>query len=404
MFENHFLAKLILSCTILLSITFSSNAAVKLSNEAQVSLITCGPGPDLYEAFGHTAIRVYDQKRGINLVYNYGIFSFNQPNFYMNFAKGHLWYSLGVSDFDRFVYSYEYHQRSVFEQVLNFDQSQKQALFDSLETNLKPENRFYLYDYFYHNCSTIPRDLIEYASGNTIDYKYSDQKFTEGKSIRDLVDEYLALNSWGDFGIDLGLGSPIDGKATFHEYLYLPEYLMAALNDAKFKTSNGKSTTLVKETLMHYNSGIDYLTVNKKPGPITVFWVFFAFVALITFWNFKKQRAFKGLDFALFFASGILGTVMTSVSLFTDHNAAAYNFNILWSLPTHLIFAFLILSNSGAKYFKVYLAATIVINILVLTDNLIFPQNFHPAVIPIILTIILRSLYKIWLDKRSELV
>ena len=397
--KNRFASLLLF--TLLICFYSKSEAAIKLSNNARVSLITCGPGPDLYEAFGHTAIRVYDQRNGINLVYNYGIFSFSQPNFYLNFAKGHLWYRLGVSDFDRFVYSYEYHQRSVYEQVLNFDQAQNQALFDSLENNLKPENKYYLYDYFYHNCSTIPRDLIEYASGNTIIYKYDDKKFIEGKSIRDLVDEYLAVNSWGDFGIDLGLGSPIDREATFHEYLYLPEYLMSGMNSATFKNEAGKSTPIISETIVHYQSELDYLEINKKPGPITVFWIFFAVIALITLWNFKKGKAFKGFDFILFFSLGFLGSVLLVISLFTDHNAAAYNFNMLWNLPTHLIFCFFILPKNKGKYFNAYLILTILIGFLVLTDDLILPQNIHPAVIPIVLAIMLRSFYMFWFNKNK---
>jgi hypothetical protein len=400
MLKENRLAPLLL--ILLLTCFFNkTEAAVKLSDQARVSLITCGPGPDLYEAFGHTAIRVYDQKKGINLAYNYGIFSFNQPNFYLNFAKGHLWYRLGVNDFDRFVYSYEYNQRSVYEQVLNFDQAQKQALFDSLENNLKPENKYYLYDYFYHNCSTIPRDIIEYASGSSVDYKYSDKKFTKGKSIRDLVDEYLAANSWGDFGIDLALGSPIDGEATFHEYLYLPEYLMSAMNDASIRNSAGKKVAAINETIVHYQSEIDYLKNNKKPGPITVFWVFFALIALITFWNFKKQKAFKGLDFILFLLLGLNGSILAAIGLFTDHNSAAMNYNVLWNLPTHLIFCFFILAKNKGKLFNAYLVLTLVTALLVLTDDLILPQNIHPAVIPIVLAIMLRSLYMFWFDKNK---
>lgn len=372
----------------LIALQLNLKAAVTLSEKSQVSLITCGPGKDLYEAFGHTAIRVYDPENRLNIVYNYGIFSFSQENFYANFAKGHLWYQLGANDFDRFVYSYEYNERSVYEQILNFNLSQRQVLYDSLVNNIKPQNRYYLYDYFYHNCSTIPRDVIEYASGYSIEYKYTD--FVAGKSIRDLVDEYLHVNSWGDFGIDLALGAVIDGEATFHEYLYLPEYLMEAFSTAQLQTIDG-TIPLVKKTITHYESDVDYYSERIWPGPLETFGLFFALLLLITIWNFRTHRAFKGLDFLLFLVLGIHGTILFLISFFTDHNAAAQNYNLLWSLPTHLIFAFLIFMKNKGLWFSVYLWLTIAFCTLILTDDLILPQNFHPATTFILLAIILRS-------------
>lgn len=375
------------------------NAATELSDKSRVSLITCSAGPDLYEAFGHTAIRVYDPGNGINQVYNYGIFSFDQPDFYLNFAKGHLWYRLGINDFDRFVYTYQYYERSVYEQILNFDLEQRQTLYDSLEHNFLPENRYYLYNYFYHNCSTIPRDIIEYASGNKINYRYTDKRFEKGKSIRQLVDEYIVHNSWGNFGIDLALGAEIDKEATLHQYLYLPEYLMSAFESATI-SKNGEESPLVLKTLTHYQSPIDYLNKNISPGPITVFWLFFLLVALITAWNFKSKRAFKGFDFLLFLVLGLNGSMLFFISFFTDHTAAE-NYNLLWSLPTHLLFAFVLLSGKNGNLKRYYSILSILLCVLLFADNfIIIPQDIHPAVIPIMLVIIIRS---IWIYYQSKL-
>ncbi|MEX0813434.1 MAG: DUF4105 domain-containing protein [Chitinophagales bacterium] len=396
MYLRPLLLALIVSCLLIFT-GINANAAQKLSGKARVSLITCGQGPDLYEAFGHTAIRVYDPENGINNAYNYGIFSFNQANFYANFAMGHLWYRLGVNDFDRFVYSYEYHKRSVYEQVLNFDQEQKQALFDTLERNRLPENRYYLYNYFFHNCSTIPRDIIELASGHTIEYSYKGEKFKAGKSIRQLVDEYIIHNSWGNFGIDIALGAEIDEKATFHEYLYLPEYLMDAFASATIM-ANGKKKPLVQKTLIHYQSDVDYMKENISPGPITVFWLFFGLLALLTLWGFKTRNAFKGIDFLFFLILGLNGSVLFFISFFTDHTATE-NFNLLWNLPTHLVFAFVLLRKKQGKFISLYLMLTIFLCLISLADDLILPQNFHPAVIPVLLTIILRSSFLLYHNK-----
>lgn len=81
----------------LFTLAFSSQ--IQLSEKAEISIVTAGSGNVLYEAFGHSAIRIKDPKNGFDVVYNYGIFDFNAPNFYTNFVKGKLLYQLGSYDF-----------------------------------------------------------------------------------------------------------------------------------------------------------------------------------------------------------------------------------------------------------------------------------------------------------------
>ena len=52
------------------------------------SLITCDAGEDIYTIWGHTAIRVVDSMNQTDIVYNYGSFDFNTPNFIAKFVKG----------------------------------------------------------------------------------------------------------------------------------------------------------------------------------------------------------------------------------------------------------------------------------------------------------------------------
>ena len=118
-------------------------AQLQLSLDAEVSIITAGPGKELYEAFGHSAIRINDPVLNFDLIYNYGIFDFNQPNFYTNFAKGNMIYSLASYDFKYFLASYKKDKRWVKQQVLNLTQEEKQAYFIFLENNALPKNRNY---------------------------------------------------------------------------------------------------------------------------------------------------------------------------------------------------------------------------------------------------------------------
>ncbi|MFT5071410.1 MAG: hypothetical protein ACI8V8_001378, partial [Chitinophagales bacterium] len=156
--------------TVLLSIQIGQ-AQVTLSEQAEISILTCSKGDDLYNTFGHTGIRVRDENQNIDIVFNYGMFSFggssfnDQMKFGVKFVRGKLEYWLGVQNFTNFLSSYQNQKRWVYEQVLDLDQSQKQGLFNALMINFEPENRAYQYDFFFDNCSSRVRDMLVDAIG-----------------------------------------------------------------------------------------------------------------------------------------------------------------------------------------------------------------------------------------------
>ena len=130
----------------------SSGKGQRLSDKAEISVYTMGPYQgELYSAFGHSAFRVYDPPNDLDLIYNYGIFDFTQPNFYLNFAKGKPYYMLGVQYYEPFIKSYIQENRRIVQQVLNLAKTEKQDLFDFLQWNAQPENRNYYYNYVYDN-------------------------------------------------------------------------------------------------------------------------------------------------------------------------------------------------------------------------------------------------------------
>ena len=119
-----------------------------LTTNAEVSVITFGPGASLNDAFGHNAFRIKDNSQRIDLVYGYGEYDFDAPNFYLKFARGKLNYLISRHRFTDVFYHYKKYNRQIDEQVLNLSFEEKQRLFDFLENNYKPENRRYLYDFF----------------------------------------------------------------------------------------------------------------------------------------------------------------------------------------------------------------------------------------------------------------
>jgi hypothetical protein len=357
-----------------------------LSNRAEISVITCGPTQDeLYSAFGHNAFKVVDPDLGISEAYNYGVFDFDQPHFYMNFTRGHLNYKLGVYDYQAFENYYVRNNRYVHEQVLNLTQSQKQQLYTYLQWNALRENQGYRYDYFYDNCATKMRDVVVDVFGLAVDFDGSYVK--TNYTIRELTDIYLKEQPWGDLGIDLCLGLPMDKKATPYEYMFLPDYVESGFNHATI-THDGVKKPLVKETVKIYEARVEDAP-ESLPNPLYVF----SFVALLsialTVWDLKRKKLSMWFDVLLFGVAGLLGMLFVFLWFATDHKAAMNNLNILWALPTHTIavLAFIRQPAGLKKYFLV----TAIIAVLLLLSWPFLPQQLHYALIPVVIMLAIRA-------------
>ena len=367
-----------------------SNAQV-LSENAQISVITLEPGTEeLFAGFGHSVFRVVDSENNIDWAYSYGTFNFEQPNFYLNYAKGYMFYSLSVSNYTDLKRVYKSLNRSIVAQVLALTQSQKQALFDFLKNNALPENRGYYYDYFYDNCATKIRDVIEEVLGENfkLDPEYLDNP---GLTIRQLTDSYIKEEfPWGKLGIDLCLGTPMDKVLTSREYMFLPDYIYSALNAAQIRDETGWHKAVLRENIVFESketSAQDQLLFTPK----LVFWLLFLIVLALTILQYKKGINLKALDVALFLIVGLFGIFIGSIWLFTNHVAAANNMNILWALPLHAVAVLFIFKKTKPTwwvwYWKVVWAGT---SSLVILWS-VLPQAMNAALIPLAMTILMRA-------------
>ncbi len=346
-----------------------------LTEGSRASLLTCGPGDQLYEAFGHTAILVHDPGLGIERVYNYGTFNFNQPNFYLNFTRGNLLYQLAVGRFTNFVRAYSYYDRSVHEQVLNLTLGQRQRLFEMLEENALPENRDYLYDYFFDNCSTRPRDIIEQAVGGIIRYDSSHVEMPR-RSIRELVDRCIKRDMpWGDLGIDICLGSRIDRPATAREYTFLPEELELAFDHATILTDEGPKP-LVKQGMVHYKAQ-PVVTEKSWFAPQPLFVGILLFIAVIvTFLRIAGRRA-SVIEGAVFVLIGLLGWSLLLLWLGTNHTSAANNWNLIWAFPAHLFYGIVLFRKKRPHWARRYTFGVIGLSLALLLSWGFLPQMLH---------------------------
>lgn len=376
--------RLFLVIAVLLPLTLGAQT-FPLSEEAEISIITCGPyQQELYSAFGHSAIRVNDPANGWDGAYNYGVFDFNQPNFYLNFARGYLYYKLGVYDYQRFQDHYIYDNRYVHEQVLNLSPRQKQAVFDFLQWNALPENATYRYDYFYNNCATKMYEVVKKVLGDSVffDGSYINTTYT----IRDLTDLYIRKQQpWGDLGIDICLGLPMDKVASPLEYMFLPDYVEAGFDHAYLVQSSG-TLPLVKKKNMIYESREED-PVSSLPHPL-FFTVSLAVVAIaLSVRDRNRKKHAFWFDAILFGSTGLIGFLLLFLWLFTDHDAASQNLNILWAFPASL-FAVVFYRRSWVKpYFRWFAFLCT----LLLATWFFLPQELHYALIPVVVALGVRA-------------
>jgi len=380
--------KLILITALLISV-FSTAQNNPLIDNAQFSVLTIGPGSSLNDAFGHSGFRV--KTSFSDDVYNYGMFDFDAPNFYLNFAKGKLNYYMGASSFKRFKDVYVWQNRTIKEQILNLTPTQKNELYNYLIHNLKPENKYYTYDFFFDNCATRIRDVSEKAWHGNLEYKTP--KTYKEETFRTLIQNNLAWNSWGSFGIDVALGSVIDTKASPREYMFLPEYIFQFFEETTFKTTGAplvtKSHTIYKKT--EQNNSITFLT-----SPLFVFSILSSIILFVTYRDFKKASRSKILDGILFTITGLIGVLLCFLWFATDHTATAGNYNVLWAFPLSVFCILQLLKRSPKKWFIGYLKLLVVMLCLLTLHWSIGVQRFAPVLIPILLALAVRYIYLIW--------
>ena len=368
-----------------------NNIAAQIGEKTQISVLTCGGGSELFETFGHTAIRVCDTTQNIDIVFNYGVFDFNTPFFYFKFAQGQLPYLLDVSSFKAFMYEYAGCGRMVYEQVLDFSPQEKQTFFQLIEENYKPENRYYQYDFFQDNCATRVRDIIANSLENRF-FPHSCSTKTD-YSFRELFLPYTQHFLWWRLGIDIALGSVADRTASVWDCMYLPNDLMIQL-DTTILEQNASSLVEHKQILLEQSKVQTYPSVV---APDTVFWILFLLVLLLTFTEWKTKKYFKWLDIVLFVAVGIVSFLVIYLGFISDHSATKGNWNTLWANP--LFF-----------YVLFRLQKTQRLVLLVLTFCLCFflvgfwflPQHFNTALIPINLMLLLRLSMLIFRSKKSS--
>lgn len=367
--------------------------AETLSPSSTISILTILPGDEVYSMFGHTAIRVRDPEQGIDHTYNYGTFEFGNPLVFVGkFAYGNLEYVLSVAGFRHMLEFYrDIARRPIIEQILNLTHAQRLKVFAFLERNARPENRAYRYDFLFDNCSTRVRDVL-YEQLDSL--HYASDTVPEA-TFRHLLDPYAADRPFLDFGWDLLMGTQVDRLAEEWETMFLPLYLMAAVDSATIE-SDGQPVPFVtsKDTLFWVEGR--GMPEPSAPWPSILMWGVFWLGLSLTI--LQRSGSWRGIgrwfDGALFFVVGLAGTLMILMWLVSLHTVTNDNWNLLWAWPTHLIVAFLLRRTHPPVWLRAYLIATLILTTIALLGWALWPQELPVAAIPVVLLLALRSAWR----------
>jgi len=351
---------------------------------AEVYLITCGPGSEIYSMYGHSALRVVIPEEESDLVYNWGVFDFNTPNFAWKFAKGKLNYMLGVYPYDRFLKDYFSEERWVISQKFNLDSASIERLFQLLAENLKPENVKYKYNFYYDDCSSRIRDIIEKAVGDDLLYPPDEKK--EQHTFRYLTGEYEKKYPWIKLGIDVLIGSPGDKKATFRDRMFLPDHLKNGLSELIIRRE-GKMIPLLAdpETVLDFDQPV---AKNKiLTSPLFVISLLLIIVIILT-GLLRRKAANNIMDIFLFTIFSFLAIMLIFANFITAHHELKWNLNILWLNPFIIVCLIsLIMKRNWYKWFRVVFYSEVIFLALMV----FLPQHFNNAFIPMIFMLLLRS-------------
>ena len=357
-------------------------------NRYKMSILSIGEGPSLVDAFGHTAIRVKDEELKNDVVFNFGVYDFNSPNFYSNFVKGRPEYKLGVQNYYNLTQNYVRQKRYIVEHQLNLDQNSIKIIIDLLVEKLN--DPYYIYDYFRDNCTTRAADIVIDKTNN----KFKDDKLESEDivSYRELIHGKINENSWAALGIDLCLGAIIDKKIKTRETFFLPENLMNYLDLYE-------GDIIKKNIIYRPESAISYR--ENIPSPLIINLILSLIIVAVTIFNFKRNKWNKSLDTLIFLISGSIGVLIIYLWFFSNHFAGAQNFNFLWAFPFNFALIFAIYKSKIPNWSIGFIKLLIIMIILLFLHWSTGVQKYNLTLLPIFVALLIRYSFLVHQIKKT---
>lgn len=391
-----------------------------------VSVLTCGPGNEIYEYYGHSAIRIQRttgrsanaegqnpnisarisqpyaaMDSSFDVVFNYGVFDFNSGNFVLRFALGHTDYICAMEETDAFLEQYRRRGSYVDEQVLNLTQNEAGYLLQSLLVNAQPQNRVYRYNFFYDNCATRVRDKIEEAVNGTL--KYPERPVS--RTWRDAIHFYSHYYQWSTFAQDLVLGSDADEAATGRELEFAPLIMEQDFATTLIQARDGIIYPLVKDS----HRLVDLPPLKREVAfplsPLCVSIILVAGALVLAVMEWRKRKIYWGIDTAIIVLQSVAGCIVAFLFFFSTHPAVGSNWLVWVFNPLPLLGLYWQIN--GARHHRYYayhiVAAPILLTFLLALPWI--PQHVDAAAILLVVFLLIRSLTSlcVWLRTKKDI-
>lgn len=304
------------------------------SDSIEAGFLTCAPGTEVYELYGHTALRIRNLNSGEDWVFNYGVFNFHTPHFEWRFMLGQTDYMLGVLPFDAFAASYSREGRSVEEQVLNLLPEEKEALWKSLVATAMTPDWTYRYNFLYDNCTTRAVAEVERCVRGKVEWKELPKG--NGNTFRDIIHEFASESCpWNAFGQDLILGEETDRPIGIGQRMFSPIYAKRYFDKAIIRAADGSVRPLVKRTEMVVD--VQAKPIERFPLSPAMSVVLLLLVTLaIGAFEWRKRRICRWMDSLWMVLWGGAGCIVFILFFFSEHPAVGSNWLVVLLNPLPL--------------------------------------------------------------------
>lgn len=370
---------------------------IKLSDDAEISLLIAAPGEeDVWTVYGHAGIGVKDTNQGIDITFNYGIFSFTN-DFVFKFIKGDTDYMLMPFETRYYIESYLALGRDVYDLKLDLREDEKQKMWQKLLWNIKEENRIYRYNFFYNNCSTKPMEIIKEISSSKFIYP-KDMK--QNSSWRDMINFAERNKKWLLLGTDLALGEKTDSIPNIEESFFLPDNVIQYLPKIRLQREDGSIDPLIK-SIDRIKSNVEPIKSNNSIlsrvlSPITLAMLMLIISAI----SLKKSILSKNIrnktiDIIYLSLGALAGLILFYISFISSHPHVFPNYNLLYLNPLYLIgLSLLFIKNINKMYYYYHFLIFVLISLFFLSQLWII-QTFSDVQILIALSYYLLSISRI---------
>ena len=382
-------------CLVLCATAGNWCRAAQGRDSLRVTLLTCSPGPEIYELYGHTAIRIQKTGEPFDFVFNYGVFDMSKPHFAWHFLLGECDYMVQSIPWQYFIREYDQRGSTVTEHELNLTPSEAQKLLSRLLENCEPENRQYRYNFLYKNCTTMVRDMVEDVIVGNILYPNS----LHHQTYREILHHYTKGHPWAQEGNDLLLGAGMDTILSQRAAMFVPAGLMRAFEGAYIRTPRGDMRPLVKNIVhspLLFREGV---TGHYPPGrfggekgllPWEVMLAFGGLCILIVLLEAWLNRIFWGWDVLLLLLQGAAGTFVTFMFLFSTHPGTGSNWQVWVLNPIALIGIPLVIKSAIKHKPTRWYAFQFAVLALFLLLSPWIPQVFAQITVPLALCLLTR--------------